>query len=124
MLSTRYTADHLWIRRHDGGATIGLTRFARDALGEIVLVRLPEPGRAVRAGEPCGAVESTKVASDLLAPVAGRIVEANAAAAASPALVTRDAEGAGWLYRMVPDDPADLQALLDLAAYDALVRAL
>ena len=121
MPDTRYTADHLWVRLQDGVVTAGLTRFAQEVLEAVTLVRLPEPGRRLRAGEAFAVIESAKAASDVCAPVAGRVTEANDA---GPVLVNRDPEGAGWLIRMAPDDPAALDALMDRAAYDALVGAL
>ena len=124
MPDARFTTDHLWVRLHDGAATVGITRFASDALGPIARVELPQPGRRVLAGEVCAAIETVKAASDAHAPVNGQILEANAALLDDPALVNRDPEGAGWLYRMVPDDPAGLGGLMDQAAYNALMDAL
>jgi glycine cleavage system H protein len=121
MTQTRYTAEHEWVRLADGVATVGITDHAQTALGDIVFVELPEPGREVAAGEECAVVESVKAASDIFAPLAGRINEVNAALTDDPALVNRDPAGEGWFFRLVPTDPAQFNALLDEAAYAALV---
>lgn len=124
MTGTRFTADHLWVRPAGSAVVVGMTGFACGALGTVALVRLPQPGRRVQAGEACAEVESMKAASDVPAPVAGTVLDANPAVIADPALISRDPEGAGWLYRMAPDDPADTGALMDAAAYAAFVGAL
>jgi glycine cleavage system H protein len=121
MSQTRYTSDHEWVRLADGVATVGITDHAQTALGDIVFVDLPEPGREVAAGEDCAVVESVKAASDIFAPLAGRISETNAALADDPALVNRDPAGEGWFFRLVPSDPAAFDSLLDEAAYAALI---
>ena len=90
----------------DGIATVGITDHAQEALGDIVFVELPEPDREVAEGEACAVVESVKAASDVYAPLAGRIVETNPAIVEDPALINRDAEGEGWFFRMELDDPA------------------
>jgi glycine cleavage system H protein len=121
MSQTRYTSDHEWVRLDDGVATIGITDHAQTALGDIVFVELPEPGREVAAGEDCAVVESVKAASDIFAPLTGKIVETNAALADDPALINRDPAGEGWFFRMVPTDPTAFDALLDEAAYAAMI---
>jgi glycine cleavage system H protein len=121
MTQTRYTRDHEWVRLADGIATVGITDHAQTALGDIVFVDLPEPGREVAAGEDCAVVESVKAASDIFAPLAGRITETNPALADDPALVNRDPAGEGWFFRLAPADPAAFDTLLDEAAYAALV---
>ena len=121
MSQTRYTSDHEWVRLADGIATVGITDHAQTALGDIVFVDLPAPGREVAAGEDCAVVESVKAASDIFAPLAGRITETNPALADDPALVNRDPAGEGWFFRMSPTDPSAFDALLDEAAYAALV---
>jgi glycine cleavage system H protein len=121
MSQTRYTRDHEWVRLDAGIATIGITDHAQTALGDIVFVDLPEPGREVVAGEECAVVESVKAASDIFAPLAGRITEVNAALADDPALVNRAAESEGWFFRLAEADPAAFDALLDEAAYAALL---
>ncbi len=121
MSNIRFTRDHEWLRLHDGVATVGITDHAQGLLGDIVFVELPAPGREVAASEAVATVESVKAASDVFAPIAGRITETNAALADDPALVNREAEGGGWLFRIVPDDPASIDTLMDAAAYAALV---
>jgi glycine cleavage system H protein len=121
MSQIRFTREHEWVRLADGIATVGITDHAQTALGDIVFVELPDPGRVVAAGEDCAVVESVKAASDIFAPLAGRISETNATLADDPALVNRDPQGEGWFFRLVPDDPAAFDALLDEAAYAAFV---
>jgi len=121
MSQIRYTRDHEWVRLDAGVATIGITDHAQAALGDIVFVDLPEPGREVAAGEECAVVESVKAASDIFSPLAGKITESNAALADDPALVNRDPAGEGWFFRLEPADPAAFDALLDEAAYAALI---
>ncbi|GAA1611229.1 glycine cleavage system protein GcvH [Catellatospora bangladeshensis] len=111
----RYTRDHEWLDG-DGVATVGITAFAADALGDIVYLELPEPGRTVAAGEPCGEIESTKSVSELYAPVDGEIVAVNEAAATEPGLLNNDPYGQGWLFRLRLTGTPEL---LDAAAYAA-----
>jgi glycine cleavage system H protein len=114
----RYTESHEWIRREgDGTVSIGITDHAQEQLGDIVFVEAPQPGRRVKAGEAIGVVESVKAASDIYAPVAGEVVGANADLAASPEKVNEDAFAA-WMFRIKPDNAADLDRLLDAAAYE------
>jgi glycine cleavage system H protein len=122
MSETRFTHDHEWVRLADGVATVGITGHAQGQLGDIVFVELPEPGREVAAGEACAVVESVKAASDIFAPIAGRISEVNAALADDPALANREPEDAGWFFRMVPADAAALDTLMDAAAYAKFVE--
>jgi glycine cleavage system H protein len=121
MSETRYTQDHEWVRLEDGIVTVGITVHAQESLGDLVFVELPEPGREVAAAEACAVVESVKAASDVYAPLAGRVVEHNPALAEDPALANRDAEGEGWMFRLVPSDAAAFAGLMDRAAYDAFV---
>jgi glycine cleavage system H protein len=122
MPETRFTRDHEWVRLDGGIATVGITAHAQGQLGDIVFVELPEPGREVAAGEACAVVESVKAASDVFAPLAGRITEVNAALADDPALATREPEAGGWFFRLAPSDAAAFAALLDAPAYAALVE--
>lgn len=121
MSETRYTQDHEWVRLEDGIATVGITVHAQESLGDLVFVELPAPGREVAAAEACAVVESVKAASDVYAPIAGKVTENNAALADDPALANRDAEGEGWFFRLVPAAPAAFAALMDRTAYDAFV---
>jgi glycine cleavage system H protein len=114
----RYTESHEWTRREsDGTVSVGITDHAQEQLGDIVFVEAPQAGRKVAAGESVGVVESVKAASDIYAPVAGEIVATNAELAAAPEQVNADAYAA-WMYRIKPADPADLDKLLDAAAYE------
>jgi glycine cleavage system H protein len=116
----RYTESHEWVRREDDGSlTIGITDHAQEQLGDIVFVETPEPGRSVKSGEAIGVVESVKAASDIYAPLAGEIVEANPDLAAAPEKVNEDAFAA-WMFRMRPADDAAFSRLLDAAAYEKL----
>jgi len=119
----RYTESHEWVRREsDGTVTIGITDHAQEQLGDIVFVEAPAVGRKVKSGESVGVVESVKAASDIYAPVAGTVVAANAALAESPEQVNDDAFAA-WMYRIKPDNPADLEKLLDADAYQKAASA-
>jgi len=117
----RYTKEHEWVRVEGDVATVGITDHAATALGDIVFVELPEPGRALEQFAAFGVVESVKAVSDLYAPVGGEVIEANAALAAQPELVNGDPYGAGWMVRVRLADAGQLAALLDPAAYEALV---
>lgn len=114
----RYTASHEWARREsDGTVSVGITDHAQEQLGDIVFVEPPQVGRKVSAGEAVGVVESVKAASDVYAPVAGEIVATNSELSGAPEKVNEDAYGA-WMYRIKPANPADLDKLLDAAAYE------
>lgn len=114
----RYTASHEWVRREsDGTVTIGITDHAQEQLGDIVFVEAPQAGRRVAAGEAVGVVESVKAASDIYAPVAGEIVAVNAQLATAPEKVNEDAFAA-WMFRLKPANAADVEKLLDAAAYE------
>jgi len=116
----RYTSSHEWLRLEaDGTATVGITFHAQDALGELVYVELPEVGRKLAQGESCVVVESTKAASDVYAPVAGEVLAVNPALAEAPQTVNESPYGDGWLFRMRPSEPAQIDALLSADAYAA-----
>lgn len=115
----KYTASHEWIRLSDDGtATVGITDYAQEQLGDVVFVELPEAGRQVKAGEECAVVESVKAASDIYAPVSGEIVEVNQALVNAPEGINTDAYSA-WLFRLRPANAGDVAQLLDAAAYQA-----
>lgn len=124
MPEIRYTKDHEWVSLDGAVATVGITDHAQQALGDIVFVDLPDPGRDVEPGDAVAVVESVKAASEVYAPLAGRITEANGALSDDPALVNRSPAEEGWFYRMEVADPAAFQGLLDEPAYNALVEAL
>jgi glycine cleavage system H protein len=119
----RYTSDHEWVRVEGDEATIGITAYAADQLGDIVFVELPDVGRAVTQAAAFGVVESVKAVSDLFAPLGGEVVEANAELGANPELVNSDPYGGGWMIRIALADATQLDALLDAEAYDALIAA-
>jgi glycine cleavage system H protein len=116
----RYTKDHEWVRVEGDVATIGITQYAADQLGDVVFVDLPAAGRPIEQFAAFGVVESVKAVSDLFAPVSGEVVEANAAVTTEPELVNKEPYGAGWMLRVRVGDPAQLNGLLEPAAYDAL----
>jgi glycine cleavage system H protein len=119
----RYTKDHEWVRADGDIATVGVTAYAADQLGDIVFVELPDVGRSLDQFAAFGVVESVKAVSDLFAPVSGEVVEANGALAASPELVNSSPYEDGWMVRVRVADPTQLDDLLDPAAYDALIAA-
>ena len=123
-MTVRYTKEHEWVRLEDGIATVGITDHAQDALGDVVFVELPDPGREVEDGEAISVVESVKAASDVYAPLAGRITEINQAIIDDPALVNRDSAGEGWFFKLTLSDASELDGLMDKAAYDAFVASL
>jgi glycine cleavage system H protein len=119
----RYTNDHEWVRVVGDEATIGVTAYAADQLGDIVFVDLPDVGRSVEQSAAFGVVESVKAVSDLFAPVSGEVTETNPDLGRNPELVNSDPYGAGWMVRVRLGDAAQLDALLDPDAYDALIAA-
>jgi glycine cleavage system H protein len=119
----KYTASHEWVRREsDGTATIGITHHAQQQLGDVVFIDNPAPGRKLKQGEECGVIESVKAAADIYAPVAGEIIAANAELSDAPEKVNQDPYAA-WMFRIKPDNPADIDALLDAAAYREIADA-
>ena len=120
--SLRYTDSNEWVRHEsDGSLTIGITDHAQEALGDLVYIELPAVGTTVAARKDIIVVESVKAASDVYAPVAGTVIAVNEALAAAPEALNQDAYAA-WLIRLQPDDPADLDGLLDAEGYRALVE--
>ncbi len=117
----RYTPDHEWVRRDGDEVVVGISAHAADELGDIVFVELPKVGRALGAHEVFGVIESVKTASDLFTPVAGTVTAVNDALNGSPESVNAEPYGTGWMLRIRPDDPAAVDALLDAAAYRALI---
>lgn len=122
----KYTTEHEWVRSNgdpSSAVRVGITDYAQDQLGDIVYVSLPEVGDTVAAGDTCGELESTKSVSDLYAPIAGEVVGRNEALDGAPELVNSDPYGEGWLFEIVPTDPAAVESLLDAAAYQAALEA-
>jgi len=120
----KYTKSHEWVKPNaDGSITVGITHHAQDLMGDMVFVDLPKAGTQVTSGKECGVVESVKAASDVYAPVSGEIVEANVALSDSPETVNKDPYGSGWMFRLKPANKAEVDALLDAKAYEALVAS-
>ena len=124
MSETRYTDQHEWVRLSGDEATIGITKFAAEQLGDVVYVELPFPGKKVAAGAEAAVVESVKAASEVYAPVGGEVTLANAALAADPSQVNADPEGAGWFFKLKLADAGDFNKLMDEAAYGEFVKGL
>lgn len=124
MSELRFSKDHEWVRFDGDVATVGISDHAQTALGDVVFVELPEVGRVVSAGEACAVVESVKAASDIYAPLAGKIVEVNAALTDNPGLVNAEPTGEGWFFRIEPANPAEAEALMDETAYAAFLETL
>ncbi|MDG3442178.1 glycine cleavage system protein GcvH [Nitrospirillum amazonense] len=121
-MTIRFTEDHEWISVDGDVATVGITTFAQSQLGDVVFVEVPEAGRALTKGKDAAVVESVKAASEVFAPVDGTVVEGNQAVVDDPSLVNSDPQGAGWFFKMTLANPAQLDGLMDQAAYDAFVE--
>lgn len=119
----RYARSHEWVRVEGDTATVGITDHAQHELTDVVFVELPAVGRQLRAGEACAVVESVKTASDVYAPVSGTVVAVNEALAGNPGLVNSAPYGEGWFFKLKLVQPAELNQLLDAAAYRALIGA-
>ncbi len=116
----RYTKEHEWVKVAGGAATVGITDFAQRELGDIVYVELPEIGRAFAAGDVLGTIESVKAVSEIYAPVSGTITEVNTLLGDKPETINLDAHEKGWICRLSLKSPAELDALMDAAAYAKL----
>jgi glycine cleavage system H protein len=124
MAETRYSKSHEWIRVQDGVATVGITKYAMEQLGDIVFVEPPPVGKKLEAGSEAAVVESVKAASEVYAPVAGEVVEANPELADNPALVNADPEGKAWFFRMKLGDANALNSLMSKDQYTEFVKGL
>jgi glycine cleavage system H protein len=120
----RYTSSHEWIRPGDGAVRVGITDYAQKALGDVVIVTLPEPGTAVEVGQAMGEVESTKTVSDIYAPVSGTVTARNSELGEHAELINSDPYGEGWLVEIERSGGPDLADLLDAAAYGKLIEGL
>ena len=118
----RYSSDHEWVRIDGTTATIGITEYAQDALGDVVFVEMPDLGLEVAAGDSFSEVESTKSVSDIYAPFTGSIAEVNVALESQPELLNSDPYGAGWICRIEISDPSEVAGLMDAEAYRALTE--
>jgi glycine cleavage system H protein len=123
-MTRRFTKDHEWIELAGDVATVGITDFAQSQLGDITFVELPQAGTALSGGDSAAVVDSVKAASDVYSPAGGSVREVNAALEDQPELVNTAAESDGWLWRMTVADPAELDALMDDAAYQEYVTSL
>jgi len=119
----RYTKEHEWIQVQGDLATIGITDYAQQELGDVVFVELPKPGSKITAGKSFGTVESVKAVSEIYAPAAGEVVEANAALGEAPEKINQDPHGAAWLIKVRLANPAEISGLMDAAAYEAYIAA-
>ena len=116
-MSIKYTEDHEWIKTESGVATVGITRHAQDALGDVVFVELPEVGKSFAQKETAGVVESVKAAADVYMPVSGEVTEVNEALRADPSLANSDPLGAGWFFKVKLSKPDEVNALMDETSY-------
>jgi glycine cleavage system H protein len=121
MAKTYFTEDHEWLRVEGGIATVGITDYAQEQLGDLVFVELPEVGKKLAKGDTAVVVESVKAASDVYAPVDGEITEANTTLSSDPSLVNSAATGDGWLWKMRLANESQLEGLLDEATYQAYI---
>ena len=119
----KYTRSHEWVRQEpDGTVTVGITHHAQQMLGDLVFIETPVAGRKLKQGEACAVAESVKAAADIYAPLAGEVIAANAELADAPEKVNADAYAA-WLFKLRPENPAELAGLLDAAGYQAIAEA-
>ncbi len=117
----KYHPEHAWAKIDGNMATLGITYYAQDQLGEIVFLELPAAGTEVKAGEPYAEIESVKSVSDVYSPVNGTIVEANQEVVEAPEIINEDCYGSGWMVKVELADPSGVDDLLDAAAYEKLV---
>ena len=121
----KYVKSHEWVKKQaDGSVIVGITDHAQHALGDLVFVEVPKAGRKLAANEACAVVESVKAASDVYAPIAGEVIESNAALANTPETLNQDPYVAGWMWKLKPSNPADVDALLDAAGYQKIIDEL
>jgi glycine cleavage system H protein len=124
MSNVKYTKDHEWISINGDEATVGITNFAQEQLGDVVFVEVPESGKSVGKGDEAAVVESVKAASEVYAPVSGEVISGNDALAEAPDLVNQDPENTGWFFKLKLSDASELDDLMDQEAYLAYVAEL
>ncbi len=124
MSEVKFTEDHEWVRVNGDVATVGITEYAQEQLGDIVFVDLPGFGAELAQGDDAAVIESVKAASDIYAPISGEVGEVNDALDAEPAIVNQDAQGEGWLFTLAISEPGELDNLMDADAYKAFVAKL
>jgi glycine cleavage system H protein len=117
----KFTSDHEWLLIENGQATVGITNYAQEQLGDLVFVELPKPGARVQTGGAAAVVESVKAASEVYAPIDGEVIEVNPAVTADPTLINSDPAGKGWLFKLKITDPSQVDRLMDEAAYQSLI---
>jgi glycine cleavage system H protein len=123
-MAVKYSKEHEWISVEGDVGTVGISQYAQEQLGDVVFVDVPKAGRKIAKGESVAVVESVKAASDIYAPASGEVTEANAALADSPGDVNADPMGKGWFFKLKLANKAELDELMDQAAYDAFVKSL
>jgi len=123
-MTVYFTQDHEWISVEGDSATVGITDYAQAQLGDVVFVEVPPAGTEVAKGKEAAVVESVKAASDVYAPVSGKVTEANSELEADPSLVNTSHEGSGWFFKLTLSNPAELEGLMDETAYKAFVAGL
>jgi glycine cleavage system H protein len=124
MSPIRFTQDHQYVRIEGTEGVVGISEYAQQQLGDVVLVETPQVGQRLKQGDAAAVVESVKAASDVFAPVTGEVVSVNAEIESTPGLINKDALGRGWLFRVKIADPAELGALMDEAAYGVYLKTL
>ena len=123
-MTIKYTKDHEWVRVDGDTATVGISDYAQGQLGDVVFVELPDAGRELTQGDEAAVVESVKAASEVYSPVSGTVTEGNAALLESPALVNESAQNEGWFFKLTLSNAAELDSLMDEAAYQEYVASL
>ncbi|MGH6953845.1 MAG: glycine cleavage system protein GcvH [Alphaproteobacteria bacterium] len=124
MSDLKYTKEHEWIRVEGDVATVGITPYAQEQLGDVVYVELPELGKVVKRSAQAAVVESVKAASEVYAPISGEVIETNRTLAGEPQRVNADPTGAGWFFKIRLSDVKEIDSLMDRAAYDAYIAGL
>lgn len=120
----KYTKDHEWAKMAGSSATVGITDYAQEQLGDIVYVELPPVGEALERSKPFGVIESVKAASDLYAPLSGEVIEVNEELVEHPELVNQDPYGKGWMIRVEASDPSELEGLMNAEKYEEFLKGL
>ena len=123
-MSVKYSNEHEWIRVEGDVGTVGISQYAQEQLGDVVFVDVPQAGRKIDKGESVAVVELVKAASDIYTPASGEVMEGNAALADAPGDINADPMGKGWIFKVKLGNPADLDGLMDQAAYDDFVKSL
>ncbi len=123
-MTIKFTDDHEWVRQENDLVVVGITDFAQQQMGEVVYIELPDIDRELEQGEEAAVIESVKAAGELKSPVGGVVVEVNDTLTELPEKINEDPDGEGWVYKMKPNDPSELDGLMDLTAYQSLVESL